>query len=70
MEKKRDLYQSPQQWAKLNNIELTEENKKIIFLLWRDLQKEISFWKQKSTRFERGFKRCREDLKIIQRRSK
>lgn len=70
MEKQRDLYQSPQQWANMNGIELTDENKKIIFALWRDLQKEIKFWKEKSKRFERGFNRCRQDLKIIQRRTK
>lgn len=70
MTKKRDLYQSPQQWAKDNNIELNEETKKIVFLLWRDLQKEVRFWKEKSKRFEKGFNRCRQDLKIIQRRTK
>lgn len=70
MTKKRDLYQSPQQWMAANEIEPTKENKEIIFKLWRDLQKEIRFWKEKSNRFERGFNRCRQDLKIIQKRSK
>lgn len=67
---KRDLYQSPQQWAAANDIELTKENKAVVFKLWRDLQVEIKFWKEKSKRFERGFNRCRQDLKIIQKRSK